>query len=286
MTPVGQTQKPDQQAGGDGELPPREVNTPEASTSTTHAQKSNDVADDIAQLPPRAGFDLAAMRAAIENIEESSENQRDVSGLAQLEIPPPRPPQGTIAKTPLSASSPVISTPELTPINEYPSGKHIPATSYSRDIRSTSTRSPPLDDTRDAQPFGIRGVTGDADEDRTLSSPSSSSSTPPLHHSRLEADSTPSFKGDYKASWMPAVGEKDIFGGFGTSIGNSFHSTPFAAEGSTAMTAVPPKTSNASPAVSIADRDPWSFPSYSGDVSASTSGKKLSMSGAANPWES
>jgi hypothetical protein len=226
------------------------------------------------------------MRAAIENIEEGSENQRDVSGLARLEIPPPRPPQGTITitKTPLSASSPVISSPELTPISEYPSGKHFPATSYFRDIRSTSTRSPPLDDTRDAQPFGIRGATGDADEDHTLSSPSLS--TPPLPQSRLEADSTPSFKGDYKASWMPAVGEKDIFGGFGTSIGNSFHSTPFAAEGSTAMTAVPPKKSNASPAVSIADRDPWSFPSYSGDVSASTSRKKLSMSAAANPWES
>lgn len=284
ITSVGQTQKPDQQqAGGDGDLPPREVDTPEASTPTTHVQKPNDVADDIAQLPPRAGFDLAAMRAVVEDIEESSENQPDVSGLARLEIAPPLPPQGIISKNPLSASSPVISSPELTPISEYPSGKHIPATSYSSDIRSTSTRSPPLDDTRDTQPFGFEDATGDADEAHRLSSPSSS--TPPLPHSRLAADSTPSFKSDYKASWMPAVPEKDIFGGFGTSIGNSFHSTPFAAEGSTAMTALPPNTSNASPAVSIADRDPWSFPSYSGDVSASTSAKKLSMSAAANPWE-
>jgi hypothetical protein len=211
------------------------------------------------------------MRAVIGDIEESSENQRDVSGLARLEIPPPLPPQGIITKDSLSASSPVTSSPELTPISKYPSGKH-------------STRSPSLDHTRDAQPFGFEDATGEADEDHTLSSPPSS--TPPLPHSRRAADSTPSFKGGYKASWMPAVAEKDIFGGFGTPIGNSFHTTPFAAEGSTAMTALPPDTSNASPAVSIADRDPWSFPSYSGDVSASTSVKKLSMSSAANPWES
>ncbi len=224
------------------------------------------------------------MRAVIEDIEGGSENQRDVSGLARLEIPPPLPPQDTITKNPLSASPLVVSSPGLTPISEFPSGKHNPATSSSRDFRSTSTRSPSLDDTRDAQQFGFEDATGDADEDHTLSSPSAS--MPPLPHSRLAADSTPSFKGDYKASWMPAVAEKDIFGGFGTSIGNSFHSTPFAAEGSTAMTALPPNRSNASPAVSIADRDPWSFPSYSGDVSASTTVKKLSMSAAANPWES
>lgn len=280
ITSVEQTQKPDQQAGGDGDLPPRDVNTPEASIPTTNVQKPNDVADDIAQLPPRAGFDLAAMRAVIEDIEGSGENQRDVSGLARLEIPPPLPPQGIITKNPLSASSPVISSPELTSISEYPSGKHIPTTSYSRDIRSTSTRSPSLDDTRDAQ---SEDATGDGDEDYTLNSPSSS--TPPLPPSHIAADSTPSFKGDYKASWMPAVAEKDIFGGFGTSIGNSFH-TPFAAEGPTAMTALPPNTSNASSAVSIADRDPWSFPGHSADVSASTSAKKLSMSAAVNPWES
>jgi hypothetical protein len=224
------------------------------------------------------------MRAVIGDIEESSENQRDVNGLARLEIPPSLPPQGAITKTPLSSSSPVISSPELTPISEYPSEKHIPATSYSRDIRSTSTRPPSLEDTRDTQSFGVEDATGDLDEYHTLGS--SSSSTPPLPHSPLAADSTPSFKGDHKASWMPAVPEKDIFGGFGKSIGNSFHSTPFAAEGSTAMTALPPNPSNASPAVSIPDRDPWSFPSYSGDVSASTSVKKLSMSAAANPWES
>ena len=284
ITSVGQTQKPDQQAGGDGDLPPREVKTPEASTPTTDVQKPNDVADGIAQLPPRAGFDLAAMRAAIEDIEESNENQRDASGLAWLEISPPLPPPGTITKNPLSASPMVISSPGLTPISEYPSGKHNPATSYSRDFRSTSTRSPSFDDTRDVQQFGFEDATGDADEDYSLSS--SPSPTPPLPHSPLAADSTSSFEGDYKASWTPAVAEKDIFGGFGTSIGNSFHSTPFAAEGSTAMTALPPNRSNASPAVSIADRDPWSFPGYSVDVSASSTVKKLSTSTAANPWES
>lgn len=224
------------------------------------------------------------MRAIIGDIEESSENQRDVSGLARLEIPPPLPPQGTITENSLSILSPAISSPELTPISEHPSGKHIPGTSYSRDIRPTSTRTPPLNDTRDEQTFGFEDATGDRDEDHTLSSPSLS--MPPLPHSHFTVDPTPSFKGDYKASWMPAVAEKDVFGGFGTSIGNSFHSTPFATEGSAAMSALPPNTSDASPAVSIADRDPWSFPSRSGDVSAKMSVKKLSMSAAANPWES
>lgn len=227
------------------------------------------------------------MKAVIENIEESSENQRDFSGPPRLETPPLLPPQGTITKTPLSAPSPVISSPGLTPISEYPSGKHNPATSYPRDFRSTSTRSPSLNDTRDAQPFEFEDATGDADEDDTSCSPSSP--TPPPPNARLAGDSTSSFKGDYRPPWMPAVAEKDILGGFGTSIGNSFHSTPFAAEGSTAMTALGPNRSNASPAVStasIADRDPWSFPSYSGDVSASTTVKKLSMSAATNPWES
>lgn len=281
---VGQTQKPDQQAGGDGDLSPREVNAPEASTPTTHIQKPNDVADDAAsELPPRAGFDLAAMRAAVEDIKDTSQSPRDVSGFHRLEIAPPFSPQGTITGNPLSASSPVISSPELTPISEYPSGIHIAATSGSRDIESTSSRSPSLDETRDAGAFGDEDATGDADEDHALSSPSSS--TLPSR-SPFSADSTPPFKGDYKPSWRPGVAEKDIFGGFGTSVGNSFHSTPFAAVDSTTMTALPPNASRADPAVSVAGRDPWSFPGYSGDVSASTSVKKPSMFAAANPWES
>ncbi len=223
------------------------------------------------------------MKAVIEDIGVGSENQRDAGEPTRLEIPPPLPPQGTITINPLSTSSPAISSPELTPISEYPSGKYTPPTSSSRDIRSTSTRSPSLDDIRDTRPFGPEDATGDADEDRTLRSPSSS--TPPPH-SRLAADSTPSFTGDYKASWMPGVAEKDIFGGFGTSIGNSFHSTPFARVDSTAMTALPPNTSSTSPAVSIGDRDPWSFPGYSGDVSDGASVKKPSMFAAGNPWES
>jgi hypothetical protein len=220
------------------------------------------------------------MKAVIGDIEESSENQRDVNGSLRLEIPPPLPPQGTLTKNPLSVSSPVISSPGLTPISEYPSGKH------PRDFRSTSTRSLSLNDSRDAQPFEFEDATGDADEDHALSPPLPK---PPLPHSRLTGDSTSSLNGDYRASSVPAVAEKDIFGGFGASTGNSFHSTPFVTEGSTAMTALPPNRSNASPAVStvsIADRDPWSFPSYSGDVSASTTAKKLSISAAVNPWES
>jgi hypothetical protein len=220
------------------------------------------------------------MRAVIEDIKDTSQSPRDVSAFQRLEIAPPLSPQGTITGNPLSASSPVISSPEPTPISEYPLGIHIAATSGSRDIESTSSRSPSLDDTRDAEAFGDEDATGDADE--ALSSPSSS--TLPSR-SPFAADSTPPFKGDYKTSWRPGVAEKDIFGGFGTSVGNSYHSTPFATVDSTTMTALPPNTSRADPAVSVTDRDLWSFPSYSGDVSASTSVKKPSMFAAANPWE-
>jgi hypothetical protein len=270
-----QTQKPDQQAADDGDLPPREVNSSEAPTSTSHApgtvQQPNDVTGDIAsELPVRAGFNLAAMRAVIEDIEGDGESQRDVSGLARPEISPPLPPQGTVKENSL-----FISSPEPTLISEYRSGT--PATSISHGFKS---RPRSLNDTRDARSFGSQNAAGDADEDDfTLSTPSSSTFTP---HSHVAADSTLSSKGDYKASWIPGASEKDIFGGYGTqSGGNSFHSTPFAAGD---LTALPPNTSNASLPVSVADRDPWSFPSYSGDVSASAGVKKPSMF-ASNPWE-
>jgi hypothetical protein len=268
---VGQTQKLDQPAGDDGELPPREVNASESPTSTSHApgttrQQPNDVADNIAsELPSRAGFDLAAMRAVIEGIDGDREKQQDVNGPARVEIPPPFPPQGTIKKTSLPTSSLVTSSLELTPISEHPSKMH------------ASTKSVSLNNARDVRPFGFQNATEDADEDSTSNLPTS--------YSRVATDPTLSFKGDYKASWIPGVPEKDVFVGFGTPGGNSFHSAPFAVVDSTAMAALPPNTSSASPAVSLADRDPWSFPTYSGDVSASTSVKKPSVF-AANPWES
>ena len=276
ISSVGQTQKSDQQAGDDGELPPREASASESPASTSHAppgtrEQPNDVADNTAsELPSRAGFDLAAMRAVIEGIDGDRERLRDVNGPAPVEIPPPLPLQGTVKKNSLSTSSLVTTSPELAPISEYPSKMH------------NSRRSVSLDNARDARPFGLQYATEDVDEDSSLDIPTSSTFTP---YSRVATDPTLSFKGDYKASLIPGVSEKDVFGGFGTPGGNSFHSAPFAAVDSTTMTALPPKTSSASTAVPLADRDPWSFPSYSGDVSASTSVKKPSMF-AANPWES
>jgi hypothetical protein len=278
ISSVGKTQKSDQQAGDDGELPPREASASESPSSTSHAppgtrKQPSDVADNTAsELPSRAGFDLAAMRAVIEGIDgdKEKEKQRDVNGPAQMEIPPPLPPQGTVKKNSLSISSLVTTPPELAPISEYSSKMY------------NSTRSVSLDNAREARPFGFHNATEDVDEDSTSNIPTSSTFTP---HSRVATDPTLSFKSDYKASWIPGVSEKDVFGGFGTPGGNSFHSAPFAAVDSTTMTAPPPKTSSASPAVALPDRDPWSFPSYSSDVSASTSVKKPSMF-AANPWES
>ena len=278
-TPAGKTQKADESAGDD--LPPREVNTPEV--PTTHApgtaQQPNDVADDTSELPSHAGFDLAAMKAVIEGIEGNKEKPRDVGGPTRPEIPPPLPPQGIVEKNTSSTSSLVTKSSEVTPISESPSGVQTPTTSNYRGSRPTSIRSVSLNNTR---PFESQNATEDSDEDSTLNVPSSSTFTP---HARVAADTTLTFKGDYKASWTPEVPDKDSFGGFGTPIGNPFHSTTFSAGGSTAVTALPPATSTASPAVSIADRDPWSFPSYSGDVAASASVKKPSVF-ATNPWES
>lgn len=276
---AGRTQKADELAEDD--LPPREVNSPAAPTShAPTAQQPNDVADDIAsELPSHAGFDLAAMKAVIEGIEDKRENSRNVGGLARPEIPPPFPPQGIVEKISSSTSSLVTKSSELTPISESPSGVHTPTTSNSRGPRSTSTRSQSLNNTRDSRPFESQDATEDSEEDSTLNIHSSSTFTP---HARVAVDSTYTLKGDYKASWTPGVPDKDTFDGFGTPVGNPFHSTPFSAGDSTAMTALAPTTSNAVP---IADRDPWSFPSYSGDVAASASVKKPSVF-AANPWES
>jgi hypothetical protein len=261
-SPAGQTQKLEQQSTDDSDLPPREAIAPDPPTSTPHTSgtghQPSDVVDDVAsELPSRAGFDLAAMRAVIEGIEGGTQKQQDVNG---IEIAPPPPHRDTATTPPQSPSPPIANSPG--PI---------------------SARAAALGDMREDRPFRSEDAAEDANEDDTsrTSSPASTFTS----HSRSMATPTVSFNGDGGASWTPPVPDKDIFGSFGSfggPVGNPFRSTQFAAMGSTVS---PSNVPNASLAASAPEREPWSFQTFSGDVSANASVKKSSVF-AANPWES
>jgi hypothetical protein len=271
VTSVGETQKSERQSTEDGDLPPREVNAPEASTSALPTpgtgHQSGDVADDVpSDLPSHAGFDLAAMRAAIDDIQGGVQNQRDAGRVARLEFAPSLPQQGTAA----------APKPRSVP----PSG------SGSQELPSARTLS--VGDMREADPFGSEDAhEEDYDEDEDASRTPSPPTVSP--HSRDATGPTLSFKGQGdEASWAPEVPDKDMFGDFGAApIGNPFRSTPFAAVGPT----VPP-SSNTSSGTGISnaslgtERDPWSFQTFPVDVSANNTGvKKSSSMFAVNPWE-
>jgi hypothetical protein len=273
VTSVGETQKSERRSiTDDGELPPREANASEASTSALPTQgtghQPGDVADDIPpELPSHAGFDLAAMRAAIDDIQGGVQNQRDASGVVRLEFAPasPFPPQGTAAAQPRSIP---------------PSGSG----SGSPELPSARTLS--VGDMCDAGPFGSE----DANEEYEDGDDASRTPSPPTvsPHSRATAGPTLSFKGQDETSWAPEVPDKDIFGDFGAApIGNPFRSTPFAAVGSTVA-----PSSNTSTGIDISnaslgtERDPWSFQTFPADVPANnTSVKKSPSMFSVNPWE-
>ncbi|KAI9511867.1 hypothetical protein F5148DRAFT_1297728 [Russula earlei] len=263
VTSVGQAQRPGQEVEGDEDLPPRESNASEASTPSTAGvlvtgQQPNDVVDDIAlELPAHAGFDLAAMRAVIEDIKEGQKPQQDMSGRPPLETPPPLLTQVAATKQGQVTTPVVTSSLEIPPTSD-------PATDNPSDPTYTSARVTSLGDS-ETGPSRSDDVKEDAHEDSLSHSPSSLP-----------------FKDGDEGSWVPDVPEKDVFGGFGTPVGNPFRPTSFAAMSSTAL---PTNTSSMSLAAPFADRDPWSFPTYSGDVSASASVKKPPAF-ATNPWES
>ncbi|KAI0297558.1 hypothetical protein B0F90DRAFT_1738079 [Multifurca ochricompacta] len=269
-TSFGQAQKPKVQAGeakDDGDLPPREVKTPTVSTpsspqpATGQEQRPNDSTGDSAgELPTHAGFNLAAMKAVIEDI--------TVSGPPLSEIPHPHP-----AERPQSTTPPAVNTPDLRPISMRSSGAHNPTMDGLTDDMSAPAKSV---DVRDTSPFASE----DGEED--LTGRLSSSRSPSTYHSRTAAGPTLSFAGDDGTPRTPVVADRDMIGGFGTSFGNPFRSTTFAAVGSTGSSS---NASNASIVASITDRDPWSFQTYSGDVSDGRNAKKPPLF-AVNPWES
>jgi len=255
-----QTQKPEQQPRDDGDLPPREANAPEATTSTLDPsgtrREPSDVADDVSsELPACAGFDLAALRAVIDDIEGGSRNQQDVSGIERAEFAPPLRPQDT-ATTQLEATSPPVVSPE-------------PSTARTLSLGNIGA----------AQPLTSEDAVEDANEGYASRTPSPATFS--TRFPAMPAAPTLSFRADDGESWAPAVPDKDILGSFAGSVGNPFRSTQFAASGSTASTS---NSSNASLAASPSERDPWPFQTYPGDVSANTSAKASMF--AANPWES
>ena len=255
------------------DLPPRGAKASEASTATLNTpgtgQQSNDVADDIAsELPSRAGFDLAAMRAVIEDIKDDQPIQQGINGLARPEVPPPLPPHATATTEPQLTSPLITNSSEIIPISAH---SHIPTADDRSELTLTSAILPSLSGT---WPPGSEPSDDAKDVDDDFSPHPLSVSL----NSHAGTTPTPSIKGNDEASWAPEVPEKDFFGS-----GNPFRSTSFVPVGPT--TAVPANTSTASLAASIADRDPWSFPNYSGDGPASASIKKTSVF-AANPWDS
>ncbi|KAI0253223.1 hypothetical protein BJV78DRAFT_1302757 [Lactifluus subvellereus] len=288
LTPE-QSQKSKHQAGDDDDLPPREIRTPEASalplpTSGPEQGPIGIDGDVVSELPARAGFDLAAMRAVIEGIDDGKESQRDDRGSSQPEILLRHQLPATSAERPQFTSPPVVS-PELTPTSAHPSGVHSPAVDGFGGFTSASAKALSLNDIRDAPLLDSEDDRNDhvaEDMDGELTSHPSLLSTLPSHS--LAAAGSLSFTGDDGMMWSPVVPDKDVLGGFGTPFGNPFRPTSFAAVGSAAS---PSTVSNTNLATSIGDGDPWSFRARPSDVSPNTNStaKKPSVF-AANPWES
>jgi len=209
------------------------------------------------------------MRAVIEGIKDDQPIQQDVSGPAPLEVPPPLPLHTAVTTEPQFISPLITNSSEISPTSAH---RRIPARDDHSELTPTSAKPPSLSDIRRPAEPSDDTKEEDADEDF---SPHPLSVSPNSH-----AGITP-MPSMNEASWAPEVPEKDFFG-FGAPVGNPFRSTSFIPMGPT--TALSANKSTASLAASITDRDPWSFPNYSGDVPASASVKKTSVF-AANPWE-
>ncbi|KAI0066542.1 DUF726-domain-containing protein [Artomyces pyxidatus] len=242
----------------DDELPPRE---PAAPRDAASAAGENDAApgDIAAELPKVAGFDLAAMKAVIGDVEPQG-------GPARLDLAPPIPPSSS-AQRAQSAPPHVVDTPtpELTPTREQPLG----SIAGPSDLTATFSRSLSLNDMRGAQEDEDEE---DDEEDEQTSYHPFAASPPVQSSSRASPGPALAFGAGDGALWAPEVPEKDLFGGFGSPYGNPFR--PAAAVPST--TSLGASTNFAAATV---ERDPWSSrPSLVGDKKAS--------SFSSNPWDS
>jgi hypothetical protein len=290
--PPGQSQKANQQASDDDDLPPRETRTPPALTSPLPdagvERVTGDVDGDVVpEVPAHAGFDLAAMRAVVEEMGEGKVSQR---GFAQLEISSS---SSSLQLPTKSVQRPRSTSPPVTR-PERPSRVHRRATDVfgdpapAKDLSLNDVRDEPLVDSEDGrEDHKADDMNGDATSLSTLPS-----------RSLAAAGSVPmsSFANDDGKPWssVSTIADKDVLGGgFGTPFGNPFRPTPFAAAVGGSSASV---SSSTVPGVSVAatatDRDPWTFRTRThphrpnNDVSASTTGKSQPSVFAANPWES
>jgi hypothetical protein len=235
----------------------------------------DDANGDAAELPACAGFDLAAMRAVVDGIEHGKGSRHDLTRPTLPEIQPPPPSSVMSAKRPQSASLPITKSPDLSQRSATPN----PTRTAVSEVRPASAEPRSFGDLDDALlPSG-----SEEDDRLPSSSPPTLSEFP--SRSRPTGDLALS-PGTYDgASWTPVSADKEAYGGggFGTPFGNPFHPTPFAVVGQTGG-ATPSNVST--PAVPGVERDPWSFQTYSGDVSNSMGAKKPSSAFATNPWES
>ena len=284
-TSVGQTLSSKDLAEDDGDLPPREEDTPMTSTSSATSpptprtdKQLDDATGDAAELPARAGFDLAAMRAVVDGLEQGKGPRHDLTRPTRPELPPPPPSSAMSAQRPQSTPPLITKSADVTPTT---SAAYNPTRTAVSELRSASAEPRSFRDMDDALlPSG-------SEEDARLPSSSSSLSDFPSR-SRPPGDLALSPPGVYdgSASWTPVSADKEeaYGGGFGTPFGNPFHPTPFTAVGQTGS--APSNVANPAAAVPVVERDPWSFQTYSGDVSNSTGAKKPPSVFATNPWES
>ena len=280
-TSVGQTLKSKQHAEDDGALPPREDKTPMTPPATSPSspktdKQQDDAIGDTAEIPARAGFDLAAMRAVIDGIEQGKEGRHDLTRPTRIEISPPPPPSAISAERPQYTYPPMTKSPNITPTIEQFSSTQSPTASAVSELTPASASPRSLRDIHDALP-------SESEEDDARSpGPSSSPSLSGFpSRSHPTGDSAFSFTGyDGGLGSTPEFTDEDAYGGsggVGTRFGNPFHPTQFPAVGPTGSS--PSNVANASLAVP----DGWSFQTYSGDVSGA---KKPSSVFAANPWDS
>ena len=86
------------------------------SPTTPRADKQHDDASgDAAELPARAGFDLAALRAVVYGIEQGKGSRHDITRSTQAEVPPPPPSSVMSTKRPQSTSPPITKSSNLMP---------------------------------------------------------------------------------------------------------------------------------------------------------------------------
>jgi hypothetical protein len=138
-TSVGR--RPKDQAENDGSLPPREEKTPMTSSATSPStprtdKQLDDATGDAAELPARAGFDLTAMRAVVDGIQQGKGSRHDLTRPTRPEIPPPPPPSIMSAERPQSKPPPLTKFPDLTPTTAQRSASPNPTRIAVSELRS------------------------------------------------------------------------------------------------------------------------------------------------------